>query len=242
MSENPIIKAFTTVEELQKYAAGMIARLLNEGIGERGNASIALSGGSTPKGVYQRLGGEPFLSQVDWMRVHLFWGDERCVPPDHRDSNFRMTDEALLRKIHVPAANIHRIRAELPPADAATLYEEDIRSYFGGARPVFDVMLLGLGEDGHTASLFPGTSIVSEQARYVADVFVPEFNARRISLTLPVINAARMIIFLATGNNKAAIARDVIAGKGNYPAGLVKPGTGMLFWLLDDAAASLLTA
>ncbi len=242
MSRTPIIKAFPTTDELQNYAAGMIARLLNEGIGERGNASIALSGGSTPKGVYQRLGSEPYRSQVDWVRVHLFWGDERCVPPDHDDSNFRMTDEALLRKIHVPAANIHRIRAELSPADAATLYEEDVRSFFGGARPVFDVMLLGLGEDGHTASLFPGTPIVDEMTRLVGNVFVPEFNTQRISMTLPVINAARMIIFLAAGSNKAGIARDVISENGDYPAQRVKPEAGTLFWLLDDAAASLLTA
>lgn len=242
MSITPIIKAFPTTSQLQQYAAGVIARLLNEGIGERGNASIALSGGSTPKGVYQRLGSEPFRSQVDWLRVHLFWGDERCVPPDHTESNFRMADETLLRKIPVPAANIHRIRGELPPAEAATLYEEDVRSFFGGARPVFDVILLGVGEDGHTASLFPDTPIVEETMRLVSRVFVPNVNAQRISITLPLINAARMIIFIATGSQKAEIVKAVIGGNSRYPASRVKPATGTLFWLLDDAAAAFLTA
>lgn len=238
------IERFASAEELQRAATVSIARYLSAAIVERGQATLVLSGGSTPKSVYNLLATEPLGSQIEWANLHVFWGDERCVPPTHHESNFRMSSESLLQRITIPENNVHRIQAERPAHEAAELYAQELSRFFvlkESQIPRFDVVLLGLGEDGHTASLFPGTTILNETRRTVADVFVPKLNASRISMTYPVFNNARVIMFLVAGHAKAEIVRDVLESvEHRYPAQRIQPDAGTLFWLLDDAAASLL--
>jgi 6-phosphogluconolactonase len=237
------LRRYATAAELQRAATEFIARLLDDAIRARGVGTLVLSGGSTPKAIYELLGAEPLRSQLDWNNIHLFWGDERCVLPTHADSNYRMTNSALLEKIEIPDANIHRIQAERRPSDAAELYANEIRNFFkleDNQLPQFDITLLGMGEDGHTASLFPETTILNETKRLVADVFVPKFNAHRVSMTFPTLNNSRAILFLISGASKAEILRDVLEGAPNrFPAQRVQPTNGALFWFVDDAAARL---
>ena len=236
----PHVQRYESAGALHRAAASAIVALLNEAIAVRGVATFVLSGGSTPRAVYESLAAEP--ARIDWSKVKLFWGDERCVPPAHHDSNYRMTREALLHAIAIPEGNIFRIKAEREPRAAAESYAALLAAEFkliDGELPRFDLVLLGLGEDGHTASLFPGTSIVNETRRLVADVFVPKMNAQRISMTFPVINNSSNVLFLVSGAGKAGILRDVLEGEPNvFPAQNVAPTNGTLHWLVDAAAAT----
>ncbi len=235
-----------TSADLVRKATECIASLLLESVKSRKLAMIALSGGTTPRSVYMLLGSEPMCSMIPWANVHLFWGDERCVPPDNAESNFRMVKEALLDKIAIPSTNIHRTKAEQNPAIAAQEYEEEIKQTFqlkGDALPRFDVILLGLGEDGHTASLFPGTTALQEQHKLVTEVYVEKLKAYRISMTLPLINNARHLLFLVSGKGKAGMLAEVLQSNDvKYPAQLVKPVSGDIRWLVDRNAASHLEA
>jgi 6-phosphogluconolactonase len=199
---------------------------------------VALSGGSTPRALYSLLAGE----EPPWSRLHFFWSDERCVPPDHADSNYRMASEALLSRVPLPPANVHRIEGELADADeAARRYEVEIRRDFAGAEPRFDWIFLGLGADGHTASLFPGTTAVAETKKLATSVWVPDKRSHRVTFTLPLLNAAKTVAFLVSGSDKAEIARQVLEEPPSRtrPASLVNP-SGELLWFLDrDAAARL---
>jgi 6-phosphogluconolactonase len=241
---NGRVKRFATAAELRDSATCFIVQSLNNAVTRSGRAAILLSGGFTPKAVYELLASDQYRSQIDWQNVHLFWGDERCVPPTHAESNYRMVYETLMRDIPIPQMNIHRIHAELAPAEAAELYEQEIRTFFQlreGELPRFDVVLLGIGEDGHTASLFPATRILNEAQRLVADVFVPKLNAHRVSVTYPVINNSHEIIFLVSGVGKADILRKILQGEPQqYPAQRVIPANGNLCWFIDEDAASLL--
>ncbi len=228
---------------LAEAAADLFARLAAEAIAARGRFNVALSGGSTPRVLHARLSAPDAkrAARLDWTRVHVFWGDERCVPPDHPDSNYRMARETLLDRVPLPAANVHRIHGELPPERAAAEYERALRAYFGdGSLPRFDLILLGLGEDGHTASLFPGSAALGEAARWA--VAVPHSDPPppplpRVSLTLPVLNAAAQVVFLVSGAGKAQRLAQVLRRPGeSLPAGRVHP-TGGLLWLVDAAAA-----
>ena len=220
-------------EAAQRFASAAATR-----ISERGRFVVALSGGSTPGPTYERLASEPFASRVDWPRVHVFWGDERCVPPDHPDSNSRMTSEALLDHVPIPRENVHRIRGELEPHEAATLYRRELAGVLGeGGR--IDLVVLGLGTDGHTASLFPNTMALEERDLGVIAVRVGKLATWRVTLTLPIINAAREVVFLVSGAGKAGVLARVRAGEA-LPAGLVQPQGGKLTWLVDrDAAKGL---
>jgi len=233
-----------TTHELIRAVAERIERHLIEAIAGRGVASIALSGGLTPKRVYELLASDEFRSRIDWGRVHLFWGDERCVPHFMRESNFRMVHEALLERIAIPERNIHRVATDLHPTEAARAYEAEITEFFGlknGQLPEFDVLLLGLGEDGHIASLFPGTTVLNERSRLVAEVYVEKLTAHRITLTLPVINNAANVMFIISGKGKATILQNVLEQESlHYPAQMVNPIFGRLYWLVDSDAASLL--
>lgn len=233
---------FESLADLQHAAAEKIVTCLAEDILLRGAAPIALSGGTTPRGVYEVLGSDTYRGRVEWKKVHLFWGDERCVGPAMPESNFRMANESLLRNIPIPPQNVHRIRGEIKPQDAARESETDIRRFFGlkeGEFPRFTLVLLGLGEDGHTASLFPGTEVLEEKKRIVADVHVQAIAATRITLTLPAINHADTVIFLVSGRTKAGILREVLGeGEARYPAQRIDPASGRLFWLVDKEAAS----
>jgi 6-phosphogluconolactonase len=228
-------------EALGRRGAELFAESSRHAIAERGVFRAALSGGSTPRRLYELLGSEEYIGRVDWNKVELFWGDERCVPPQDEQSNFRMADAALLHKI--PAA-VHRISGELSPEAAARQYEDDMHHAFGlkssGELPRFDLVLLGMGEDGHTASLFPGSEALDERARLAVPVTGRE--QARVTLTLPVLNNAIRTLFLVTGEAKAAVVRDILEGDNprGYPAGMVSPHDGEVTWLLDRAAASML--
>jgi 6-phosphogluconolactonase len=207
-----------------------------EAISSRGQFIVALSGGSTPRGTYLRLGTEALVSKVMWSRVHVLWGDERCVPPDHVESNYRMARETLLDRVSVPAANVHRIHGEDDPATAAAAYEATLRAL---AR--IDLVLLGLGEDGHTASLFPGGAAVHEQTRWVMAARASAGSLWRITLTPAVINAAAEVLFLVSGGAKAGILRRVLEGPRRpqeLPAQAIAPSNGGVRWCVDAAAAA----
>jgi 6-phosphogluconolactonase len=199
-----------------------------------------LAGGSTPKAMYGVLARE-YAGRIDWSRVHIFFGDERPVPPDHDDSNYKLASETLLD--HVPIRSVHRMRGELPPDEAATAYEKELRTFFGAEGvPRFDLILLGLGRDGHTASLFPETSALEVHDRLVVANPVLKLDTTRITLTVPVINAARAVVFLVAGEDKAEAIEKILeegADPRAYPASLIQPA-GELEWMLDQSAASLL--
>ena len=239
------LQVFESAAALQHAAAEKIIAILNEEIAARGVASLALSGGATPRGVYELLGSEPFRGRIDWKKLHIFWGDERCVGPTMPESNFRMAKEALLRNIAILPQDVHRIRGEIRPQDAARESELDIRRFFGlkeGEFPRFTLVLLGLGEDGHTASLFPDTAVLGEKQRIVSDVYVDKLSASRVTLTAPAINHAAAVLFLVAGRSKAGILRNVLEeGEDRFPVQLIQPLSGQLFWFVDRDAASQLS-
>lgn len=236
------LNVYPTADALAQGAANQIALLLSESIHSRGRALIALSGGGTPRGVYTLLASDSFQSRVRWKSVHVFWGDERCVSPEHPDSNFKMANETLLKHITIPSSHVHRVMGELEPEHAVRAYEEELRRTFRlghDALPKFDLILLGLGDDGHTASLFPGTPSLRERQKLVTGVFVEKWKSYRVTLTYPTINNAAHILFLVSGRSKSAILADVLqSNTETYPAQLVRPVDGDLQWLVDQDAAS----
>jgi len=236
------IKIFDTSVELHHFAAEYLACIMGEAVTERGVCSIALAGGGTPAGTYEKIPAAASARKVDWRAVHFFWSDERCVPPDHYESNYGMALKTLLSRIDIPAENIHRIIAELGGKKGAERYLAGLKTFFGERDlPVFDIILLGMGEDGHIASLFPGTDTAIEET-WVATTATPEGNHCRITLTLPVINNARNVLFLITGKNKAGTVQQVFYSSpdpSRCPAQGVRPSHGNLLWLMDRNAASL---
>ena len=240
------VEIFRTPMEMTEATARCFAARAVEAVSVRGRFTAALSGGKTPVALYTLLAKAPSVSQIPWARVYLFWGDERCVPPDHEESNYRMTREFLLDHVPIPPANIHRMQGEMAPAEAAARYEKELREFFaphGDGFPVFDFILLGLGEDGHTASLFPGTRAIRESARWVLGHYVDAQKGWRITLTPPVINAARTVVFIVSGAGKAAILKEILEGPSRpdtLPAQIVRPAGGDLVWILDREAAALL--
>jgi 6-phosphogluconolactonase len=231
-------------EALAHSAAQRFSALAQEAADSRSRFSVALSGGSTPGALYRLLAEEPYRGQVPWAEVHLFWGDERCVPPDDPGSSYRLAEETLIARVPIPPDNVHRMHGELEPEEAARAYGRELGDFFCGSWPRFDLILLGLGEDGHTASLFPGSPALHETARLAVAVeaHYQDRPAQRMSLTLPVLNAARQILFLVAGSAKAGIVQAVLEDPSRHlPAQQVQPLAGRLTWLLDTAAASQLT-
>lgn len=225
-------------------AAEEVVHLANEAVAARGRFTIALSGGSTPKSLFNLLATNA-KTTLPWDRMFFFFGDERHVPPTDPDSNYRMANEAMLSKVPVPPANVFRVEAENPDAAAAAAaYEQTLRKFFqigAGEVPKFDLILLGMGPDGHTASLFPGTAGLQEKSRLVIANWVEKLKTHRLSFTLPLINAARCVAFLVSGTDKAPALKAVLEGSApgeQYPAKLVAPKDGKLIWFLDRAAAS----
>jgi 6-phosphogluconolactonase len=222
-------------------AAVFIAGLVAESIVERGRFTIALSGGSTPRPIYARLAAADHVDHIDWRKVHVFFSDERCVPPDDAASNYRMAREALLDHVPLPPENIQRIRGEEDPALAALAYEQDLQRLFRtSTAPAFDLICLGMGDDGHTASLFPGTAALSEQERWVVAQYVAAGPAWRVTFTAPLINAARHVAFLVEGAGKSETLKRVLEGPylpDVLPAQLIQPLCGRAHWLVDAAAA-----
>jgi 6-phosphogluconolactonase len=231
--------ALTVVEDaraLAETAATEVVRLAGAAQDAGGVFSLVLSGGSTPVGLYRTLAVAPRREEIDWPRVEVFWGDERCVPPDHRESNFRMAEETLLSRVPVAPERVHRIRGEDEPRVAAAGYEEEIRAVLG-SRPAFSLVLLGMGDDGHTASLFPGSPALQEEERLATAVETPA--GQRITLTLAALREARSVVFLVGGTRKASVlARALAEPDGEVPASRVRPARGSVHWIVDRAAAS----
>lgn len=241
-SVSSIIKIFNSPEEFQKGCTDYLVKIILECINSYGKCTIALSGGLTPRNIYKLLGSSEYSSRIAWERVYLFWGDERCVHPTDPNSNYKMVDETLISRVPIKSEHIYRIHSEETPIEAARGYENTLKIFFGDDTfPAFDIILLGLGEEGHTASLFPGSSAIEENQRWVVSTYVEKLKAFRITLTFPVINNAKRIIFLVSGSNKAEILKKIfVVNQNNIPAKKVNPKNGKLIWLLDKDAASLL--
>jgi len=237
------LRVFRTKKALDAFMVEEWAVVCREAVGRRGRFAAALSGGTTPVSFYERLAAPG--PDLPWEKTHIFLADERCVPFDHPGSNFGMIEARLLRHVPIPPENIHPIQTRLGPSVAAAGYEEEIRAFFGlkdGEFPGFDLILLGLGEDGHTASLFPGDAALAEKRRFAAAVARAAPDHDRVTLTLPVINRAWVVVFLAAGGNKAAVLQAVLDRSGSgLPAGLVRPSQGQTVFLADKDAASLLS-
>lgn len=215
--------------------------MVNLAIETRGICYVALSGGETPRSMYGRLGRAPFMHSVDWSKVHLFFGDERAVPPTDQQSNFGMIDHEFISRIEIPATHVHRILGEISPEEAALDYERELEEAFGGQEVRFDLVLLGLGEDGHTASLFPAALSAEREEGMVCPVYVPLLDSWRVSLTLRVINNARRILFLVSGANKSSTLKRVLEAQeptAELPATFVLPKEGTLLWMVDNDAAA----
>jgi 6-phosphogluconolactonase len=245
---NVAVSVFENLDALMQAAAEQVVTTATAALAARGRFTWALAGGSTPRRLYKLLASPPFVGRIDWDRVHFFWGDERSVPPDHADSNYRMARDTLLDVVHPPPANVHRMPGEEPPSEGAHNYEAVLRRTFEtlgvwsvDGLPRFDLMLLGMGPDGHTASLFPGFPEVEERGRWVLPVHVDQTIASRMSLSLPVINAAAHVTFLVAGADKAPKVEEVLSSKDDgvlLPAARVRPTDGDVTWLLDAAAAA----
>ena len=234
------LRVYEDVQQLSGAAAHTFVEEARKAVQEYGRFTVALAGGSTPKSTYETLAaGYGGTEDLEWGRVHFFFGDERNVPLDHEDSNYRMAHEALLDC--VPAGSIHRMRGELEPSEAAALYEQELEEVFGGM-PRLDLVLLGIGEDGHTASLFPRTPALGVTDRWAVENPVEKLGATRITLTCPAINAAKNVVFLVAGEGKAEALKEILEGDADphdFPAKLINPANGPL-WMADRAAAHLL--
>lgn len=233
-------RVFADIDALSRGALEDVLRILAQSVSQRGRFAIALSGGHTPASMYS-LWAESYGAQTPWDKVHLFWGDERYVPDSDPLSNYHMTREALISRVPIPAANVHPVPTSLPtPQAAAQAYESELREFFGAAPPAFDLQLLGIGLEGHTASLFPGSPALEEKQHWVAAVRVPAKPPDRLTLTPPVLNSGRHTFFLAAGKDKrqilAAITNETDASTSQYPAARIHPA-GPVTWFLDQAAA-----
>lgn len=243
MPAKPGIRILKTAADLFEAAAAEFAAQASAAVRANGKFTVALSGGSTPRTLYSLLATKP---GIPWDKICFFWGDERHVPPDHSESNYRMANEALLSKVPARPQNIFRIHSEEKDASVAALqYEQTLKDFFHlppGQFPRFDLILLGVGPDGHTASLFPGTSALSETQHLVVSNWVPKFNTHRITFTFPVLNAGACVIFVSSGADKAAILHEVLENSSaDLPSQKVRPANGKLIWLVDVAAASSLS-
>ena len=244
-SSRRTITIYDSLETLVEAAAELFVSAAQAAVSEFGQFNVVLAGGSTPRPVYVKLTGDSFRSRIDWKAVHLFWGDERCVPPTHHESNYLMAKTTLSDQVPIPDKNIHRIPGELGAEAAAEGYEKELRSFFRGRKlPVFDLVLLGMGDDGHTASLFPDTAAIHEEKRWAVGHFVDKLDSWRITLTPPALNAAKQIVFLIAGEGKAERLRDVLSGPfqpDHLPAQIIESKTGRMVWMVDQNAASMLS-
>ena len=228
---------------LFRMAADEFTHIARDAVDVRGRFTVALSGGSTPRDVYSLISGDDRnkTTKLPWDRMHFFFGDERCVRSDHPDSNYRMASESLFSNVPIPPDNVHRVQTELPAESAAAEYEASLQEHFEGVFPQFDLVMLGLGSDGHTASLFPDTPALRENVHLVSANWVSKLQSYRITLTFPVLNNASSVMFIVSGEEKAEIVRRVVAGRPEglvYPAARVKPATGRLLWLLDSESSA----
>ncbi len=242
MNSRSRVEIFDTPDQLAARAAELFFSTARRAIELKGLFSVALSGGQSPLPLFRRLADQSAASGIDWTKVHIFWADERCVPPDHAGSNFREAQEMLLSRLPSPGAVIHRIQGELPPEDAAKAYRKELHAFFSAALPEFDQIWLGVGEDGHTASLFPGCDQAGFSGDSAVAVCVDGMPSQRVTLTLPAINSARQVFFIATGNAKAEVVTKILERSvdARLPASLVALPSGCVTWFLDREAARLL--
>ncbi len=241
---HPNIEVLPDPAAVAAEAAERVVRAANEAVALTGRFSFVLAGGSTPKALYELLAGDAYRTRIDWPSVEIFFGDERTVPPDHPDSNHRMAHEAMLSKVVIPAANVHRMRGEFDPEEAAKEYGQLLKEKFGdaasGGGP--DLVLLGMGDDGHTASLFPGTPALRETKHRAFANPVPKLNTIRLTMTAPFINRAREVMLTVTGASKAKRLAEVLEGPRDperLPVQLIQPTSGKIVWLVDAAAAGM---
>jgi 6-phosphogluconolactonase len=239
-----LIRVYPDLESLSRAAAAWFTGQAAQAVKARGRFSVALSGGHTPRRTYELLAMPPYRHEVDWGRVHVFWGDERCVPWDDPRSNARLAYRAWLRQVPLPGNQIHPLDCAQAPEAAARRYEALLREFFGGGPPCLDLVFLGLGENGHTASLFPHTPVLQERERWTAAVQVAGQDLYRVTLTAPLLNRAAAVLFLVAGASKAGVLKEVLRGAyepERLPAQLIRPESGELLWLVDEAAAAQLT-
>jgi 6-phosphogluconolactonase len=238
------IEVLSDLETLSLRAASIFVSASRNAIVTKKRFAVAISGGSTPRRLYALLGSEAYRDQVDWQQVQFFWADERCVPKEDEASSFKAAFDTLLSRVALPDKNIHRIKGEEAPDKAARDYEEEIRRFFKGSEGQgFDLIILGMGEDGHTASLFPGSKELEEKIRLAVPVYLGEPKKDRVTLTLPVLNSADQILFLVAGVSKAAALSEILGNekrKKGLPAGLIRPSHGKITWLIDQEAAGKL--
>lgn len=237
------IEIYSDIDELCRSAVDTFTRLSKEVLSKKAVFTVALSGGSTPQRFHSLLAQKKNQSRIEWNRIHIFFSDERCVPPDHKESNYRAAYENLISKVPLPPMNVHRMPAEKKDLKTRAFeYESKMREVFcvpKGTIPSFDVIFLGLGEDGHTASLFPGTEALNEKERWVVENYVAQSGMWRMTFTLPLINQASCVIFLVSGTGKTKILNQIFDRKDQseqLPAGLVKPSGGQLVWFVDQEA------
>jgi 6-phosphogluconolactonase len=236
----PTLHVVENPAELASFAADFVVERARTAVAERGRFVVALAGGGTPKPVYEQLAHAERVAAIDWERVHVFFGDERCVPPADEQSNFRMAREALLEHVPLPEVNIHRMLGEVDPEVAAVTCEQQLKQLFRCERPAIDLVLLGIGGDGHTASLFPGTAAVRERERLVVAQYVDKLASWRVTFTPVLLDAAHEVLFLAEGAGKASVIREILEGTYRpdvLPSQRVQPRAGRVHWLLDRAAA-----
>jgi len=238
------LKIFPTVDDLSIAAAELIIAIAHEAIAARGKFTISLSGGQTPEKLYSLLAKPPWREQIEWLKTFIFWGDERYVRFDDPRNNAHNATSILLHEIPIPASNTYLINVNLQPDQAAMEYEKEIKTFFKNETPRFDLVLLGLGENGHTASLFPGTTVIAEQLEGVRDVYVESEKMFRITMTAPLLNLARHILFLVTGTKKSEVLKNILTSSfqpDHYPAQLIMPKDGELQWFADKEAAVLIS-
>jgi 6-phosphogluconolactonase len=236
-----MIQVFTDRDALSQAAAELFARQAQSAVTAQGRFSVLLAGGETPRRTYELLALEPFRSQIPWPQVHLFWGDERCVPADDPSSNALMAHRAFIDSLLLSPEQLHPIRCDRMPDRAAANYEAELRRFFGAQPPRFDLVFLGLGEDGHTASLLPGSEALQEEVRWTAVTRRANEHFSRITVTSPLINQAALVVFLVTGRSKADVLQSILAAtdQQQYPAQLIKPLRGTLYWWVDREAAAV---
>ncbi|MFN2150030.1 MAG: 6-phosphogluconolactonase [Anaerolineales bacterium] len=244
--KTPVIKRYPDTKALAQAVVDLFIEIANEAIEARDVFTVALSGGTTPRSVYELLADERYAEAVDWSKVHVFWGDERSVPPNNPNSNYWMAENLWLGRGNIPEINIHRMKGELDAELAEMDYNRVLHDFFAdnaaaGKPPRLDLVLLGMGDDGHTASLFPGTAAIHETERWVIAHFIEKLKTRRITLTPVVLNAAANVVFLVEGEGKAVRLKEVLEGPEQpdvLPAQIIAPTDGNLYWFVDEAAAA----
>ncbi len=240
-----MIRIYNELESLSQAAAELFTIQSRNATIQCGRFSVALSGGGTPRRLFEILSAPPFRKRIHWNDVHVFWSDERCVPEDDPRNNASMARQALLNQVPIPAGNIHPIRCNGSPQQAATQYEQELREFFSTQNPHFHLVLLGLGKNGHIASLFPHTPVLNEKDRWVSEVFIKRLNMYRVTFTAPFINQASQVVFLVSGLDKARVLERVLEGPyqpRKLPAQLIRPNGTQPIWLVDKAASVKLTA